>query len=331
VAASPAPGRRRLSHQRGLRIGWHGRIDAPLTVAIRKRADALPRRPRVKEGSQTLRTYHHLRQTHQDRKTLRSNVVYQCNRKTSTRSGSTVSGTGTTAHGSWFQNGARRKIPSFRLRPDSAPSVSAGLFLAWARLGQRKRADALPRRPRVMTGDPYAANLPSNLAKLNQGRNTSQQRVVPMQQENEHPFWFNSVGYRDDGAWELVSVGHFRDQGPPEKEPAVGRRHDFAHNHQRTPRGMARADFSSFYSRSCGHIGARNPRRQRRRQRGRCCVDDRPRYLRHCCNGGRLHRWKRSICSRGGLTRARPAPTRPGRFRFTCAGSVPGGCEPRLR
>ena len=45
---------------------------------------------------------------------------------------------------------------------------------------------------------------------------------------------------------------------------AVGGRHDFAHNHQRTPRGMARADFSSSYSRSCGHIGARNPCRQRR-------------------------------------------------------------------
>ena len=130
----------------------------------------------------------------------------------------------------------------------------------------------------------------------------------------DHPFNSKSHGCfhrRSRKAAGGTGVPHV----PPRKEPssmlsgwvgmAVGGRHDFAHNHQRTPRGMARADFSSSYSRSCGHIGARNPCRQRRCQRGRRLVDDGPRYLRHCCNAGRLHRRKRPICSRGRLTRAR--------------------------
>ena len=142
---------------------------------------------------------------------------------------------------------------------------------------------------------------------------------------------FNFVG----GALTPLSRHSAKSQeGPedftPRKEPssmlsgwvgmAVGGRHDFAHNHQRTPRGMARADFSSSYSRSCGHIGARNPCRQRRCQRGRRFVDDGPRYLRHCCNAGRLRRRKRPICSRGRLTGARAAVLnhragrRPSRF-----------------
>jgi hypothetical protein len=40
----------------------------------------------------------------------------------------TVSGTGTTAHGSWFQNRTWRDVPP-ALHDHSAPSVSAGLFL----------------------------------------------------------------------------------------------------------------------------------------------------------------------------------------------------------
>ena len=108
----------------------------------------------------------------------------------------------------------------------------------------------------------------------------------------------------------------------------VGGRHDFAHNHQRTPRGMARADFSSFYSRSCGHIGARGPRRQRRRQRGRCRVDDRPRHLHHCCNAGRLHQWKRSICSRGGLTPTPISPAGPHFQRRARAAGRDARCAP---
>jgi hypothetical protein len=36
--------------------------------------------PEKQRGSSTLRAYHQLRQTHQGRKTLGSNVLYQCNR-----------------------------------------------------------------------------------------------------------------------------------------------------------------------------------------------------------------------------------------------------------
>jgi hypothetical protein len=36
--------------------------------------------PEKQRGIATLRVYHQLRQTHQGRKTLGSNVLYQCNR-----------------------------------------------------------------------------------------------------------------------------------------------------------------------------------------------------------------------------------------------------------
>jgi hypothetical protein len=49
----------------------------------------------------------------------------------------------------------------------------------------RKRADALPHRPREAKRDRNAASLPSASANAPGPENTWQQRVVPMQQENE--------------------------------------------------------------------------------------------------------------------------------------------------
>jgi hypothetical protein len=55
---------------------------------LRKRADALPHRPR--EAKRVVSAASLPTQTHQGRKTLGSNVLYQCNRKTGTRGPSPV-------------------------------------------------------------------------------------------------------------------------------------------------------------------------------------------------------------------------------------------------
>jgi hypothetical protein len=58
-----------------------------------KRADALPTpAPSQKRGSSTQRAYHQHRQTHQGRKTLGSNVLYQCISKTGERRREQVEG-----------------------------------------------------------------------------------------------------------------------------------------------------------------------------------------------------------------------------------------------
>jgi hypothetical protein len=62
------------------RLTEHARRDILRTLAIRKGADALSHRPREAKRVVSAASLREPTQTHQGRKTLGSNVLYQCNR-----------------------------------------------------------------------------------------------------------------------------------------------------------------------------------------------------------------------------------------------------------